>query len=70
MFTSDYVMKHHQAGGRFVPLPDKRTFNSVGEARIELEGYFRCYNSGQKHQSLKMMPDRAYFGKIMLPEVA
>ncbi len=43
-------------------------YESLPEARLSLEKYFRYYNQNRKHQTLKAKPDQVYYESIRLPE--
>ena len=45
-------------------------YDSPTEARQSLKKYFRFYNQGRKHQTLKVAPDQVYYESIALSKAA
>ena len=45
-------------------------YESVTEARRQIGGYLKFYNTQRRHQGIGKTPDQAYFGEIELPEAA
>ena len=45
-------------------------YDSPTEARQSLKKYFRFYNQGRKHQTLKAVPDQVYYESIALSKAA
>ena len=41
-------------------------YESLSEARIGLDKYFRFYNTKRKHQTLKAKPDEVYYADLPL----